>query len=412
MGTVLAPPSKSYTHRALVAGHLTHRSYRVVRPLDSDDTRATARSLGALGTPVHRRSGSWTVDAPTSVSSRRELRIDCGESGTTLRFVAAVAALVRRRVILRGRGRLPDRPMTGLLDALRSLGAKCRRRATIPAVEVEGPIHAGRVALDASESSQFGSALLLTLPTLAGDSVVRLTGRIVSAPYLEVTLAVLSFHGIRVFRHGRTFSIPGGQSYRGSSFPVPGDASSAAYLWTAAAMTGGEVHVNGVSEEWPQADRAILPLLELAGAEVVRTEGGATVRGRADRPFAVDLTDAPDLYPLAGVLAAVIPGKSVIRGAPHVVLKESNRKIGTARLARALGARVKVLPNGLAVEGTDSPHGLLVPDLSDHRLVMSAAVAALSARGRSTIGDARAVQKSFPEFWTVLERLGGEGNRQ
>jgi 3-phosphoshikimate 1-carboxyvinyltransferase len=407
-GTVLAPPSKSYTHRALVAGHLSRRRYRVVRPLDSDDTRATARAIAALGSPVNRYRGSWTVGPLRPVRSSSSVRVECGESGTTLRFISAVAALSDHSVLLHARGRLPRRPMTTLLAALRRLGAKCRRVRPSGSFQIQGRIHSGDVSIDASESSQFGTALLLTLPTLDGDSTLRLRGAIVSAPYLEATLAVLEYHHLRVTREGSTFQIPGGQSFQRSSFPVPGDASSAAYLWTAAAVSGGDVRVDGVPEEWPQADQAILPLLERAGAEVVRTRSGATVRGRADRPFVVDLTDSPDLYPLAGVLAAGIRGRSILRGAPQVSLKESDRRAGTARLARGLGARVREAGDGLSIEGTGTPRSISMLDLTDHRMVMSAAVGALASRGKSTIGDAGAVEKSFPEFWKALERIGGE----
>jgi 3-phosphoshikimate 1-carboxyvinyltransferase len=404
-GTARAPPSKSYTHRALIAGHLARRTYHVLRPLDSDDTRATARAIRALGSAVRFERKSWTVRPHRTPSNRRTARIDCGESGTTLRFCAALGALEDRRVVLAGRGRLPQRPMATLLSALRGLGARCRAASADSPLEVHGPIHSGRVALDASESSQFASALLLTLPVLEGDSVLELTGPVVSAPYLEATRAVLDFHGIRLERRGRRFLIPGGQSYRASSFRVPGDASSAAYLWAAAAVTGGSVRVTDVPDDWPQADLAILPLLKDSGAMVRRSHRGAEVSGRVERAFTVDLTDAPDLYPLAGVLAAIVPGRSELRGAAHVALKESDRRAGTALIARSLGARVRPSSRGLVIEGTDSPCPFSLPSLNDHRLVMSAAVGALAPRGSSVVGDTRAVEKSFPGFWTTLREI-------
>lgn len=404
-GTARAPPSKSYTHRALIAGHLARRTYRVVRALDSDDTRSTARAIRALGSNVRFDEKCWTVRPRRAPPSHRTAHIDCGESGTTLRFVAALGALEDRRVILEGRGRLPQRPMAALLSALQGLGARCRAASAKTPLEVHGPIHSGRVALDGSVSSQFASALLLTLPTLRGDSVLELTGPVVSAPYLEATRAVLRFHGIRLERKGRRFFIPGGQSYRGSRFRVPGDASSAAYLWAAAGATGGSVRVTDIPDDWPQADLAILRLLKNSGATVRRTRRAAEVRGPVERPFTMDLTDAPDLYPLAGVLAAIVPGRSELRGAAHVAFKESDRRAGTALLARSLGARVRPSPHGLVVEGTDSPRPFSLPDLKDHRLVMSAAVGALVPRGSSVVGDVRAVEKSFPGFWTTLREI-------
>jgi len=408
-GAIRAPPSKSYTHRALIVGHLAHRPFRVRNPLDADDTRATALALRRLGTPIVREPDAWEIIPRERRSNGRRARLDCRESGTTLRFISAVAALSGRPVEIRGSSRLSDRPIDELLSALRTLGARCRHLEGhgLP-IEIRGPVHGGHVSLVASKSSQFASALLLALPTLEEDSSIDLQGSVVSEPYLEATLAVLAHHGVHVERHGRSLKVPGGQHVRGSSFTVPGDASSAAYAWAAAAVGGGRVRVRGLPNRWPQADLAALDLLESTGAEVSRHPDGATVSAGPRRPFRVDLTNAPDLYPLAGVLAATAPGRSRISGARHVVLKESDRRAETARLARSLGARVTPAGTGLVIEGRARPRVLRLASLSDHRLVMSAAVGALAAERPSTLGDARAVRKSFPGFWSAFRSLGVE----
>jgi len=406
-GRCRAPPSKSYTHRALVVAHLAHRRYRIAGPLDSDDTQATASALEHLGSRVARTGPDWVVSPGPDRDSTSPCQIDCGESGTTLRFLAALAAQSRRRVRLVGRGRLPSRPIEPLLAALRSLGARCvgpRNGRTLP-VTIEGPLRAGPVIVDASESSQFASALLLVLPVLPGDSSLRLRGRIVSGPYLDATGAMLRASGLRFVRKGREFRIPGGQTYLGSRFEVPGDASSAAYLWTAAALTGGRIAVTGVPDRWPQADLAILDILASSGAQVRRRSTGASVAGGRHVPFSVDLTACPDLYPLVGVIAAYTPGRSRLRGAPQIVLKESDRRAGTERLVRALHARSQRTGGGLAIDGGGVPAGFALRGETDHRIVMSAAVAAFAARTPSSIGDAHAVRKSFPGFWQALDGL-------
>jgi 3-phosphoshikimate 1-carboxyvinyltransferase len=411
-GTVRAPSSKSYTHRALVAGHLRNARYTVMRPLDAEDTRSTARALGRLGSKLHFSAERWTL-SPGSPRSARLTSVDCGESGTTLRFVAAVAARSSRRVRLQGQGKLPGRPMRELFHALETLGATCEvsgRARSLPAI-VSGPIHGGVLRLDASRSSQFASSLLLTLPTVSGDSNLELVGPIVSEPYIDATLAVLRHHRVRVNRSGRHFSIPGDQKYRGRSIVIPGDASSAAYFWAAGAITRGRVEVTGVPTDCPQADLAVLDLLRSAGATVRRSPNGATVEGGELRGFTVDLTRAPDLYPLAGVLAASIPEESRILGAPHVVHKESNRREGTALLARAMGARVREQRSGLSIRGSARPTRLRLRGLADHRLVMSAAVGALVGDGISSVDDARAVRKSFPGFWQAFGSLRTEVTR-
>ncbi|MFI5413994.1 MAG: 3-phosphoshikimate 1-carboxyvinyltransferase, partial [Candidatus Lutacidiplasmatales archaeon] len=392
---------------------LSRRPFRVVRPLDSEDTRATAAALGGMGSAVHRGPEAWRVMPLSIPPGQSRLRVHCHESGTTLRFVSALAALSARTVILDGEGRLEARPIDELLAALRQLGARCRHvhRRSLP-IEIRGPIRGGRVRLNASESSQFASALLLALPTVEPDSFVELVGRVVSRPYLDATLAVLSHQGIHVVGRDRRFRVPGGQHFRGSSFAVPGDASSAAYLWAAAAVGGGVVRVRGIPREWPQADLSVLTLLKAAGADVSVANDGATVGRGTPRSFRADLTDAPDLYPLAGVLAATAPGESRILGAEHAALKESNRKTATARLARSLGAKVEMRPHGLRIQGTHSPRALDLRGLTDHRLVMSAAVGALAADGVSKVGDREAVRKSFPGFWTALRAIsGGDAER-
>ncbi len=409
-GRLRAPPSKSYTHRALAVGHLAGHRYRIERPLDSDDTRATARAITALGTRVVRDPRGWTVGPGRGPGRGSPVRIDCGESGTTLRFAAALAVRAARPSILLGAGRLPIRPMDPLLRALTALGARVarpREGGGLP-LRLEGPLHGGAVSLDASGSSQFASALLLVLPTLDEDSTVRLTGRVVSRPYLDATLRMLAAHHVHVDADasGRRYRVAGGQAYRGSRFRVPGDASSAAYFWVAAALTGGSARVDGVPAAWPQADLAVLELLRQAGARVRTHRDGATVTAGTLRAFSVDLTHAPDLFPLAGTLAAGIEGRSTLAGAGRLVAKESDRRAGTERLLRALGARVERRRDRLVVEGRPPFRPFALLGAGDHRMVMTAAVAArAAARGPCTVEDAGAVAKSYPGFWQDLERM-------
>ncbi len=413
-GQALAPPSKSYTHRFLLAAHLGGRPCRIQRPLVSADTLRSVGGLRALGTRVRRRRGSWTVEPGEPRRGTEPLVVDCGESGTTLRLLAAAAAIRAEPVRFVGDGRLPLRPMEPLLTALGGLGARVGRAASgrgLP-LEIEGPIHGGTVDLAVDVSSQFTSALLFALPRVRPDSRLRTHGAPVSEPYVRATLAVLRRRGVVVRERPRAYAIPGGQVVRPRDESVPGDASSAAYLWAGAAATGGTVTVGGVPAGWPQADLAVLDLLRDYGAEVVRVGARVRVRGGARRPFRIGLDAAPDLYPLAGVLAALAPGRSVLAGGAHVAAKESDRLAETTRLARALGARTERQTDRLVIEGARRPRALRCTKLTDHRLVMSAAIGALAATGPSRIGDARAVAKSFPEFFTVLERLGAEVRAQ
>ena len=227
-----------------------------------------------------------------------------------------------------------------------------------------------------------------------------------SRPYLAATIAVLAAHGVTVAVRPPRVRIPGSQKFVGSGFDVPGDASSAAYLWAAAALTGGRVTVTGIEPRWPQADLKVLAILRSMGAEVRTQRTGVTVTGPVRSPVHVDLTSAPDLLPLVGVLAAAVPDRSTLVGAGQARLKESDRRRETTRLVRSLGGRVRTPADRIEIEGAGRWAGFRYDGATDHRMVMSAAVAALGARGRSEIRSATSVEKSYPGFWEALGQLG------
>jgi 3-phosphoshikimate 1-carboxyvinyltransferase len=301
--------------------------------------------------------------------------------------------------------------MEGLLEALRHGGVTTGTPAgnrTLP-LTIRGPLQPGKFVVDGAASSQFLSALLFVLPTLDGPSRVCITGPRVSRPYVAATLAVLAAHGVRVSEAPDGWEIPGRQRFQGRQFFVTGDASSAAYLWVAAALGAGQVTVSGLDPKWPQADLQVLEVLRELGARVRRHGRNITVEGPVHGSFSAELSDAPDLYPLLGVLAALQPGKtSELRGAPQARQKESDRRAGTLRLARALGAQARSGVDAVTITGGPTPRRLELSGLNDHRLFMSATVAALSLGGTSRLRPAEAPGKSFPGFLATLRALGGE----
>ncbi len=409
-GRVRAPPSKSYTHRALVAGYLTGRAYHVHHPNDGDDARATRDGLTAFGARFELRRNGWTIQPGSRPApARRDRPVECRSSGSTLRLLTSLAALREERRRFRGSAELARRPMDELIAALRAAGARFDGPPPGRALPfaVRGRIRPGEYRVPGGVSSQFVSSLLFALPGLAGPSTLRIEGDLVSRPYVDATLAVLAAHGITVDGGAGTFRVPAPQTFQGRQFFVPGDASSAAYLWAAAAVSGGRVRVTGFDPRWPQADLLILEILHQMGATVRSRDRGATVEGPLRGGCDVDLTGAPDLFPLIGALAAVTPGaRSRLRGAPQLVHKESDRRSGTESLARALGADVRAVPGALEIRAGSLPLRVAWPRGSDHRMIMASAVAAF-ARGRpSRFEDARAVGKSFPEFWATLGHLG------
>ncbi|HEV2231142.1 MAG TPA: 3-phosphoshikimate 1-carboxyvinyltransferase [Thermoplasmata archaeon] len=411
-GTVTAPPSKSYTHRALVAGFLTGRNYHVHHPNDSADTRATREGIRAWGASFELRRNGWSMSRESPRRSHfATAEVDCGSSGTSMRLLTALAAMRPAPTRFRGSLELARRPIAALLDALHHRGARILgppRGRALP-FTIRGPVRSGAYTIPANISSQFVSGLLFLLPTLAGGSRLRLTGPVVSTPYIDATLAVLRAHGIRADPTVNGFDVPGDQQYVGRQFFVPGDASSAAYFWVAAAISGGDVTVSSLDPRWPQADRVILSVLSRMGARVATRGRRVTVRGPIRRAFDVDVTSAPDLYPLLALLGAFAPGgTSRIRGGPHARWKESDRHLTGAALARAFGARVRPRAGGLEIRPGPRPASIHLAHLRDHRVVMSAAVGAIALGRPSRLGDAESVNKSYQGFWGALQSLGGE----
>ncbi|HEV2449320.1 MAG TPA: hypothetical protein VGU43_02785 [Thermoplasmata archaeon] len=408
-GQIVAPASKSYTHRAAVVAALSERSVTVERPLESEDTQATLRGLARMGTPVVASALRWSFGGAGLLDSRRGADVDCRSSGTTLRFLLSVAALRRVPTRFRCSRQLARRPTQPLIACLRQRGARIRRVGSMH-LSVTGPLTAGRFFLDASESSQFLSSLLLVLPRLDGPSTIVVTGRLPSRPYVEATEFLLRQARAPIRHGGPRWEIPAPSPYSLRRIRVPGDASSAAPLWVGGALPGGDVAVSGLELRWPQADLEVLALLERAGGEVNRTRSGARVRHGRLRAFTFRFDHCPDLLPLAGVIASFArPGTSRLLGGGQAAQKESDRVHETGRLAQALGARVGQRAGELWIRAGRLPARLSYEPPEDHRVVMAAAVAATGLAETSRLGSAGAVRKSYPGFWADLSTLGARG---
>ena len=383
-GCVAAPPSKSHVHRLLIAGALAREETRIYCPGENEDIAATARCLARLGARVTRTEDAFVIAGPPAAGGAAAL--DCGESGTTLRFLLPLCAALDQDITLTGRGRLPKRPNAPLLSALRSHGA--RIEGELLPLTVKGGLRSGAYALPGDVSSQYFSGLLLALPLLAGDSALQSTSPLESMPYVALTLAVLRQFGVRAEETEGGWQVPGGQSYRS-----PGDAAaegdwSAAAFWRGANHLGGAVRVTGLDAASCQGDKAIDQWLSRIGG-------------------VIDVSQTPDLMPILAAVAAAIPGAVTrITGASRLRLKESDRLAAMADAIRALGGEAEEETDGLLIRGA-ALRGGVIDGQNDHRVVMSAAIAATACQGPVTILGAEAVNKSYPRFWKDFEALGG-----
>ncbi|MDR1042754.1 MAG: 3-phosphoshikimate 1-carboxyvinyltransferase [Clostridiales Family XIII bacterium] len=438
-GAVTPPSSKSVSHRALICAALAGGEKAIGRIKNlgvSDDIDATRRGIVQI---VSARNGAFSdgaVDAdfeagadgyltkPNGLSAgvATDARIiDCGESGSTLRFLIPIAGLDGREWIFRGGGRLMDRP----LDIYKSVFEKCGGvfEQGDGEVRIRGPLRSGAYELPGDVSSQFISGLLFALPLLGGDSEIILTSPIESADYVMLTTDVMSSFGVDADEVGeggdgvanfdRTtgWSIPGSQAYRSVKYVVEGDWSQAAFFLCAGAL-GRRVVVDGLSSGSLQGDMRILGILSDAGcdvsAEMKPLRRACSVRALAPRSglraVTVDARDIPDLVPPVAALACYLEGESRIKNAGRLRLKESDRLTALAEELSKIGAGIRMDGDALVIRGKGSLDGGSADAHNDHRIAMALAVASIGCDNPVRLTGAESVSKSYPDFWRDFEK--------
>ncbi|ADB60317.1 3-phosphoshikimate 1-carboxyvinyltransferase [Haloterrigena turkmenica DSM 5511] len=414
-GSARAPPSKSYTHRAiLAAGYADEATVRDA--LWSADTQATARAVDLFGGDVT-RAGDATLEID-GFDGRPEVPadvIDCANSGTTTRLVTAAAALADGTTVLTGDESLRSRPQGPLLEALTDLGAEAystRGNGLAPLV-VTGPLSGGTVSIPGDVSSQYITALLMAGAVTDEGIEIDLETELKSAPYVDITLEVLADFGVDARETDEGFAVDGGQSYRpaGGEYAVPGDFSSISYPLAAGAIAGNEgdgVRIEGANPS-AQGDTAIVEIVERMGADADwdRESGVIDVSSAPLTGIEVDVEDTPDLLPTIATLGAVADGDTRITNAEHVRYKETDRVSAMAEELGKLGVETTEERDSLTVHGSDSRlEGATVQGRADHRIIMALALAGLVAEGETTIEGADHVDVSFPGFFELLEELG------
>ncbi len=408
-GFVKAPPSKSYTHRALFASLLANGYSRVVNSLVAGDTLATLSTINSFGSVTTLVStGEYDEVLVRGVGEcvRNPVRIYCRGSGTTLRIATAVAALTEGPTLIYGNESLNRRPVGPLLKALNSLGVRTASINGKPPVIVEGPIKVrdAEVLIDASVSSQFVTALLMIAPVIGLR--IKVVGRVKSAPYIDLTLKVLKAFGVSFERVGYREFIVRECRYLPTEFTVPNDYSSASLIMAAAALGGGEVVIEGLDLSDPQGDKEFIKILKEFGAEVrVRGSLVEVVGSESLVGTTVDCSNTPDLVPTIAAVAAHARGVTEVVGADHLVFKESNRLVTLAKNLRALGVEASVTRDGLVIRG-GGVRGGVVNSFGDHRVAMSMVVTALRAESPVVIEGIECFTDSYPNFLTDLRSLG------
>lgn len=407
---VRPPGSKSITNRALPIAALAEGESQLRGGLESDDTEAMRACLAGLGIAVEGSGEVWRVAGRGGRLATPAAPLFTRNSGTTARFLTALATLAEGPVTIDGDPRMRERPIDDLTDALAALGAELRvvGDAGCPPVELAGGgLPGGKVEIDARRSSQFVSAVLLAAPYAAADVTLRFRdGKLVSRPYVDLTLEMMRAFGADADWDGETaLRVRAGTRYQAREYAIEPDASAAAYPLCAAAIAGGRVRVEGIPAGSIQADLALVPLLEEMGCRVRREPDAIVLEGPtgALRGIDADCNALPDAALALAVVALFAEGETWIRNVANLRIKETDRLAALETELRRLGARAEATPDALHI--TPGPlHGAAVETYDDHRMAMAFALAGLRVPG-VVILDPGCASKTWPEYFSVLERF-------
>ncbi|MDY2637661.1 MAG: 3-phosphoshikimate 1-carboxyvinyltransferase [Phascolarctobacterium sp.] len=415
-GTVVAPSSKSMGHREIICAALACGTSIIDNISMSKDIEATMRCLKAINVAVD--------EIPSMIEGRKALQIsgtghpmaaadsvDCGESGSTLRFFLPLGANLNCPLTFTGHGKLVSRPLQAYYDIFDEKFIQYfNDNGNLP-VTVNGRLTPGTYKLPGDVSSQFVSGLLFALPLLSGDSVIEITSSLESSAYVDMTINCLAKFGVQIENEGgqhRRYLVKGKQCYQAQDSQVEGDWSQAAF-WTVGGSLGTSVTCEGVNVNSLQGDQAVVSIMERMGAALKQDANSVTVTGGATKATVIDAANCPDIIPVLTVLAAVSEGTTKIINAGRLRIKECDRLAAMTSELNKMGAAITEEPEGLTIVGKPDglKGGVTVDTWNDHRIAMSLAIAAQKCREPIILTGAESVAKSYPTFWEDYKSVGG-----
>lgn len=406
-GKIKAISSKSDAHRLLICGALSDCATKIHCNVMSKDIAATVDCLKKMGAEIEVDGDIITVN-PNKFNEKAEL--DCGESGSTLRFLLPVVSALGIDATITGHGRLPERPLSPLKEEMERMGVVYNTGSKFP-LHLTGQLKAGEYEILGNVSSQFITGLLFALPLLDGDSKIKLIPPVESRSYLNITLSALRKFGIEIEEQENIYIVKGNQKYISpKEITVDGDWSNSSFFLCAGALNENGVTVEDLNVNSPQGDKAILNVLREMGADVEIKGTEITVKKNKLRGVAVDAADIPDAVPIISVVAALCEGETRIINAGRLRIKESDRIKSIKEMLTAAGGKAEETADGLIIKGNKKLLGGKVGGYNDHRIVMSASILSNFCEGAVEITDAQAVEKSYPHFFEDYNRMGGNAN--
>lgn len=408
-----APPSKSYTNRALIIATLAQGKSILKNSSHCEDSRYLIKALKEFGVKIRKRSdGSLVVHGTNGKIKTPKKEIFIDNSGTAMRFLTTFATLCKGEVVLRGNKRMNERPIQDLIDALQKVGVKVysKNRDGCPPVVVQGGnLPGGKVKLKGKRSSQYLSSLLMSAPYAKKNMEIEIIGKLTSKPYVDLTLTMMKKFGVGVTnKKYKKFIIKSNQKYKGKEVRIEGDASNASYFFALAAITKRKIKVKGLGYKSTQGDVHFVDVLEKMGCHVNFGKDWIEVEGGNLNGISIDMDEMPDVVQTLAVTALFAKGKTKIFNVPNLRIKETDRIKALVRELRKVGAEVKELPDGLIIEPPKKLEKKAeIETYDDHRMAMSFGILSL-IKPKIRIGNPGCVKKSWPGFWEVLGEVKNE----
>lgn len=405
-GSVKVPPSKSLAHRAIIAASLSNGISRVDNIEYSNDIKATIKAMQALGTKIEEYDNYIIVDGSTTYT-KKDIKIDCKESGSTLRFMVPISIVKENKVNFVGEGNLGKRPLDTYYEIFERQNIGYIHRQEVLDLHVMGTLKPDLYKIPGNISSQFITGLLYALPLLEGDSIIEITSTLESKGYIDLTLQVLKEYGIEIINHEyKQFIIRGRQVYQSHDYYVEADFSQAAFFLVAGAI-GNEVYLQDLNLDSLQGDKMIIDYLEAMGAKIEVSDKGIRAIASSLKGIEIDASQCPDVIPVLSIATGLAKGTSSVVNARRLRIKECDRLSATVDTLNRLGAKAKEHEESMDITGVESFVGGKVSSFDDHRMAMMAAIASTCCNDELEIDNRECVCKSYPSFWKNFRKLGG-----
>lgn len=410
---ITVPPSKSYTNRALLVAALADGESHIYNFLNCDDTRHMINALKNFGINITEKKSEIIIQGCNGFPKTPQNKIYVGNAGTSMRFLCSVAALCQKKTVIDGNSRMQQRPLKDLIDGLSMLGVRIisLNENGCPPVEIKGGgILGGETTISGDKSSQYFTSILLSAPYAKSNITIKTKGELTSKPYIDLTIDVMKSFGVNIDNESySSFYVRAGKGYKAINYEIEPDASSAAYFFAAAAITGGKVRIENLKSTTLQGDIGFTDILKQMGCTIVKEENYIEVKGGRLNGININMNKMPDAVQTLAVTALFANGETKITGVSNLRIKETDRIKALGKELSKLGGKIKELNDGLVII-PDNLKANIIETYDDHRMAMSFALAGLKIPGIK-INNPECVSKSFPDFFEKLQTLATKTQR-